>query len=264
MVSARVSFQTFGARALTLISLILLAGWALPAHAQMFRMDSVPKAAAAEPFGRTTGFAPAGLLWIKWQDMEKGLSRAEQALATCHGETAACAPALQPLAAIVADAARRDGRERLASVNRAINLAIAYADDSRGSGDPEADVWSGPAATFASRRGDCEDYAIAKLFALRAAGVPKEDLRLMVVRLSASGNNHAVLAVRSGGAWLLLDNRTMTLASDTQAQTHGVTPLFALDSTGVRQYATAAATLVAAHQPSPAEIYPYDPVWLAM
>ena len=36
----------------------------------------------------------------------------------------------------------------------------------------EADRWSAPLATFATAKGDCEDYAIAKYVALREAGFP--------------------------------------------------------------------------------------------
>ena len=62
------------------------------------------------------------------------------------------------------------------------------------------DRWSTPLETFATRHGDCEDYAIAKCVALRQAGVDDEDLRLIIVRdLVVGGENHAVLAARWSG-----------------------------------------------------------------
>ena len=44
------------------------------------------------------------------------------------------------------------------------------------------------------RRGDCEDYAIAKYVALREAGVARENLQLVLVRDRAVRQDHAVLA----------------------------------------------------------------------
>ena len=37
--------------------------------------------------------------------------------------------------------------------------------------------------TFATGKGDCEDYAIAKYVVLTAAGFPRDDLRLLDLRL---------------------------------------------------------------------------------
>jgi predicted transglutaminase-like cysteine proteinase len=260
-----VSLQNKRLHALSVISLaMLMLGIARPAHGQMIRMDGIAMAnaaRAAEPFGRATSFAPAGPLWIKWQEMDEEFAKADRTLAQCRDDQAACPPAIAPLAALVEEAHPLEGRHRLAVVNRAINLAIAYTSDERQFGNgADSDVWSGPAATFASGRGDCEDYAIAKMFALRAAGVPKEDLRLLVVRVSASREGHALLAARADGQWLILDNRTMLLVDDIHER--GVTPMFSLDASGVRQYGAAEVTMTAAEPP--ATVYPYEPLWLAM
>jgi transglutaminase-like putative cysteine protease len=107
------------------------------------------------------------------------------------------------------------------------------------------DVWSSPMATFASGRGDCEDYAIAKMFALRASGIAAEDLRFVVAR-TRGGDAHAVLAVRNDSQWIILDNRSMILVEDTQA--HDLSPLFALDAAGVREFG-GPVIAVAAKQP---------------
>ena len=50
-------------------------------------------------------------------------------------------------------------------------MAIRYVSDYAQHG--EADRWSAPLATFATGKGDCEDYAIAKYVALREAGFPE-------------------------------------------------------------------------------------------
>lgn len=46
----------------------------------------------------------------------------------------------------------------------------------------ERDYWATPVEMLASNGADCEDYALAKFFTLRAAGVPGERLRITYVR----------------------------------------------------------------------------------
>jgi len=53
--------------------------------------------------------------------------------------------------------------------------------------------------------GDCEDFALTKMQALRAAGVPAGAMSMAVVR-TPRGEGHAVLVVRVRGARLVLDN----------------------------------------------------------
>lgn len=54
--------------------------------------------------------------------------------------------------------------------------------------------------------GQCQDYAIAKYLLLRAAGVPADQMRMVVLRDAAIGLDHAVLAVYVDGQPMLLDN----------------------------------------------------------
>lgn len=54
--------------------------------------------------------------------------------------------------------------------------------------------------------GQCQDYAIAKYLLLRAAGVPADVMRMVVLRDAAIGLDHAVLAVYVDGQPMLLDN----------------------------------------------------------
>jgi predicted transglutaminase-like cysteine proteinase len=71
--------------------------------------------------------------------------------------------------------------------------------------------WDTPREFIAQRGGDCEDYAIAKYFALRFLGFPAERMRIVLIRpLSAQKRPlpqlHAVLAVASENTWFILDN----------------------------------------------------------
>jgi predicted transglutaminase-like cysteine proteinase len=54
--------------------------------------------------------------------------------------------------------------------------------------------------------GQCQDYAIAKYLLLRAAGVPANEMRMVVLRDTAINLDHAVLAVYVDGKPQLLDN----------------------------------------------------------
>src|SRR5207302_8481273 len=70
-----------------------------------------------------------------------------------------------------------------------------------------------------------------KYFALRDAGVALEDLRLVLVRDRSVQQDHAVVAVRDKGRWLILDNRYSRLLE--AAEAHQFLPLFAIDTEGV-------------------------------
>jgi predicted transglutaminase-like cysteine proteinase len=111
------------------------------------------------------------------------------------------------LAARFAAALRgRDEHSRLDAVNRFVNARIAFVDDSRQFG--VADRWSAANATLARGRGDCEDYALAKLALLRRAGFSDHDLYFVILKDLARRADHAVLVVRSEGRFLVLDNGT--------------------------------------------------------
>jgi predicted transglutaminase-like cysteine proteinase len=70
------------------------------------------------------------------------------------------------------------------------------------------DYWASPAELIASNGGDCEDFVIAKYFALKDKGIPAEKMRLTYVK-SFQGDkieNHMVLAYYSkpdADPWLL-------------------------------------------------------------
>lgn len=116
--------------------------------------------------------------------------------ASVHGRAARFAASLRG----------HDERVRLDAINRFVNARVAFADDSRQYG--VADRWSAASDTLARGRGDCEDYAIAKLALLRRAGFAERDLYFVVLKDLARRADHAVLVVRSGGRFLVLDNGT--------------------------------------------------------
>jgi len=82
--------------------------------------------------------------------------------------------------ALVADTRAQGLFETLEKVNRRIN-AFREADDR----DTwrRTDYWATPQELIGRGAGDCEDFAIAKYFLLRADGIAPDRLRLMVARV---------------------------------------------------------------------------------
>ena len=188
---------------------------------------------SAEPFGLLVSAVYAGGVREKWRDVERKLADERVQLALCDGDRERCvSPAALRFLAIVDDARAREGRARLGEINRAINLAIRPVSDQAQYG--EIDVWSSPLVTFTHGAGDCEDYAIAKFVALRQAGIAPDDLRIVIMRDTVRGEDHAVAAARLDGHWLTLDNRRMAMVED--ADIRNYRPLFAIDQNGVMRY----------------------------
>lgn len=78
------------------------------------------------------------------------------------------------------------------------------------------EYWATPKEFKANRGGDCEDYAIAKYFALRFLGLDAEPMRIVIVKDNTRSSKaklelHAVLAVKANGSWFILDNNARPL-----------------------------------------------------
>jgi predicted transglutaminase-like cysteine proteinase len=101
-------------------------------------------------------------------------------------------------------------RQQLERVNRYANTRDYVLDlDNYGL----ADYWAIP-RQFLPNGGDCEDFAISKLFSLRWLGFPAEDIRIVVVQDTNLRIPHAVLAVASGAEILILDNQVQAVLRD--------------------------------------------------
>lgn len=186
----------------------------------------------ALPFGLAAERVSEGEILHKWTDVQSEIRDDKEILASCRESASSCPPAAQVFLAIVDEGRARSGRARIGVINRAINLAIIPTSDLVQWG--VVDRWSAPLETFTTRRGDCEDYAIAKYVALQAAGVAPEDIELVVVRNTDTSENHAVVAVRLDGTWVILDNRRLALVPAREIR--HATPLFVIDEQGVRQF----------------------------
>jgi predicted transglutaminase-like cysteine proteinase len=97
-------------------------------------------------------------------------------------------------------------REKLEKVNRFYNSRIRFASDREVWG--VEDYWASPIEFLCKNTGDCEDFAIAKFFTLKAMGVAEEKLNIMYVKAIQHNIAHMVLTYYSepGTEPLVLDN----------------------------------------------------------
>ncbi len=185
---------------------------------------------AKEPFGLVSFRAPDGALWRKWQGVEADIEKDQAVLDRCRAQAEGCPSHAAQFLRLINAVKVKSGRDQLREANVAVNTAVRYVSDIAQHG--EIDRWSSPLATFATLKGDCEDYAIAKYVALREAGFPREQMRILLVRDRAVRQDHAVLAARIDEQWLILDNRRAALIEDKEAV--NLTPLFAVNHLGVQ------------------------------
>ena len=175
-------------------------------------------------FGMETTPLIGGAIPEKWTRARAEIAREFESLERCRTD-GACPVVAQRLMDLSAEGTGRSGRARVGLINRAVDLAISpTSDDTQWGID---DRWSAPFETLRSGRGDCEDYAIVKYLALLEAGVSEDDVKIVILKNAFPSEDHAVLAARVDGDWLILDNRTLTLVRDMDLRR--VTPEFVLD-----------------------------------
>ena len=98
-------------------------------------------------------------------------------------------------------------------INNRVNALIAYRDDMTGSGI--VDQWATPEEIMSRQTGDCEDFALLKMWLLERLGFSSHKMHVVVVSGLAMNQHHAVLVVQQDGQNLILDNRHPTVRRDT-------------------------------------------------
>lgn len=101
---------------------------------------------------------------------------------------------------------------KVRAVNEFVNGSFRYASDQSIYGVP--DYWASLREFLSHGRGDCEDFAIAKMWMLVALGVPLERMRIVVLRDQIGLVDHAVLTVALEDRNLVLDNRSRVARDD--------------------------------------------------
>jgi predicted transglutaminase-like cysteine proteinase len=114
-------------------------------------------------------------------------------------------------AALMAEA--KPTMDALSLINSSVNNLIRYRADA-------SDKWATPIETAASGTGDCEDYAIAKMWLLRSIGYRADQLQLVVLRDTRTTAFHAVLAVHVGETSYILDNISSRVLPDTMLKNY--------------------------------------------
>jgi predicted transglutaminase-like cysteine proteinase len=91
-------------------------------------------------------------------------------------------------------------------INRWVNQRTRFVDDNVRF--RVADSWATVGETLRTRQGDCEDYAIAKMKLLEAAGIARGDMFLVIAKDLVRRADHALLVVRRNDRLVVLDNNT--------------------------------------------------------
>jgi predicted transglutaminase-like cysteine proteinase len=141
--------------------------------------------------------------FYKWTGMlGRWATERRQASQTCVlGRTTGCEP--REWRRIVDLLTPLELRAKLDAVNKLVNR---YPYTPSAANWLEPNHWETP-FEFLAKSGQCQDYAIAKFMLLRAAGVPNELLRVVVLRDRRLALDHAVTVVYVDGEALMLDNQ---------------------------------------------------------
>ena len=137
----------------------------------------------------------------KWMTVlrEESESRRQRRQGCRGSAVSGCAPAFWNR--LVRSLQGRGLGAQIDQVNRVINQ-LPYRSDRATWG--RNDHWAVPEA-FLAKGGDCEDFAIAKYFALRDLGFAANDLRVLILRNTRDRVDHAVLVVHLDGRDMVLD-----------------------------------------------------------
>ena len=184
------------------------------ARAEWHAAPPVTPATAAAPvrgiFGAATLESRGLGMATQWNRVLDRLPGLSAALSACAVDAVHCtAPWMEAWLQARSAAAGLDRDEQLRAVNRFFNRWPYKSDRET---YRASEYWAAP-DEFMSYSGDCEDYAIAKFFALRELGFANRELRIAVVYDKLRRIGHAVLAVYTEGDIVILNNQTDTIAS---------------------------------------------------
>jgi predicted transglutaminase-like cysteine proteinase len=158
--------------------------------------------AAFGPSGRTVSWHAAT---ARWEDVRRRAEAGEPFLERCRTNPEACdGGALRRWAALMQEAAGASPQRQVGLVNRGVNLLLAYRSDESLYGLDE--YWASPLEALTNGGGDCEDYALLKLWSLKLLGFDPDTLAVLVVWDPARREHHAILSAAFDGHRLALDS----------------------------------------------------------
>jgi predicted transglutaminase-like cysteine proteinase len=130
--------------------------------------------------------------------------------------------------------------EQVNQVNDLVNNTVTYVSDSENYGVDN--YWASGAQTICSGAGDCEDFALAKLYALKYLGVSENRMSILDVASDPAFSkeiDHAVLAVDTSAAnnWincLILNNYEGSRNSLKTLEQTGYLPYYMINTNQMR------------------------------
>lgn len=139
----------------------------------------------------------------QWTRVLRAMATEAKAFDQCAADAALCTtPILRHWRNIITSAAKLPRKDRIKAVNDFFNR-WPYKQDRELYGVSE--YWATP-KEFMTRSGDCEDYSIAKYFALRELGFAEDEMRVVILMDQIRGIGHAVLAIYVENDILILDS----------------------------------------------------------
>ncbi|WP_245447905.1 transglutaminase-like cysteine peptidase [Neorhizobium sp. T6_25] len=213
-VQVAAAFQTFSQLGSTI---------ALPAARPAIVIEVAIKPADLSPSKRVEPIAPNGAVFdtvaipfkrlAALKKLAPALEEMESGTAVkCNGK--ACSPAFAAIQLVGLNTSQSSIRDKLNAVNAAVNQSIRYRTDQ--DAYKVTDRWSTPRETLSQQQGDCEDFAILKMAALRAEGIDPDQMSIVVLFDQKRHFYHAVLSVEAGGKFFILDNMRNQVLLDTQ------------------------------------------------
>jgi len=113
-------------------------------------------------------------------------------------------PQFKLLKVLILTAKHKPDIEKLQLINQFFNNRIRYSTDKEVWGVNE--YWASLYEFLEKSAGDCDDFSIAKYFALKYTGIEENNLKILYSKLLTTGESHMVL-VYCGSEILVLDNK---------------------------------------------------------
>lgn len=132
---------------------------------------------------------------------------------------------------VIHHAIRLTDREKLERANDFFNSRVRFVNDADLWG--RQDYWATPVEFLCRGAGDCEDFAIAKYFTLKAMGISDDKLRITYVKALQQNIHHMVLTYYSepDAEPLVLDNLVDSISPASRRT--DLMPIFSFNGTGL-------------------------------
>ena len=121
---------------------------------------------------------------------------------------------------------------KLRAINQKVNNLLSYASDSQLW--HETDYWETPGEAVERGAADCEGFAILKMYLAKEAGIPLDQMAILVGSLGYAHEPHAILGAKVGQVVVTLDNKRGSIVSlDNRTD---FTPIYSIGVRGAYTY----------------------------